>query len=219
MFARIVGLPGGRESNGKRANAPARNPLTLSHQLIESAMQLGCVQRIDERLLTQTETHSLTECLSRFSKLLPSSLELSREQRVPLEQEIEALEHYLVLQQMRFENSFSFKIIQPEDLEADAICVPPMLVQPFVENAILHGVDMKSHSGFVHIDFRADDRVLEVSITDSGRTRPTIRTDGHRSLSGIISRERLALLGEEARIETHKHDTGGTTVTIVIPIT
>ena len=157
--------------------------------------------------------------LSRFSKLLRSSLELSREQRVPLEQEIEALEHYLVLQQMRFENSFSFKIIQPENLEPDAICVPPMLIQPFVENAILHGVDMKNQSGFVHIDFLADDRVLEVSITDSGRTRPTIPTDGHRSLSGIISRERLALLGEQARIETHKRDTGGTTVTIVIPIT
>jgi len=157
--------------------------------------------------------------LSRFSKLLRSSLELSRKQRVPLEQEIEALENYLVLQQMRFENSFSFKITQPGDLEADAISVPPMLIQPFVENAILHGVDMKSQDGFVHINFLADDRVLEVSITDSGRTQPLVKADGHRSLSGMISRERLALLGTQARIETHKHNTGGTTVTIVIPIT
>src|SRR5690606_457048 len=105
------------------------------------------------------------------------------------------------------------------DMETDAIRIPPMLVQPVVENAILHGVDMKSGQGFVHVDFFEEGDLLNVVVTDSGRTRKQLPSSGgHRSLSGMISRERLTLLGKDARTETFRNDAGGTTVHLFIPI-
>ena len=157
--------------------------------------------------------------LNRFSKLLRNSLEISREQLVTLEQEIETLEHYLSLQQMRFDRAFAYHIQLEENLETDAIRIPPMLVQPFVENAILHGVDMKSKAGFVNVNFAEDGDLLKVTITDSGRQQKQEKpSKNHRSLSGIISRERLVLLGKNARIKTQRNSNGGTTVHIFIPI-
>ncbi len=157
--------------------------------------------------------------LGHFSKLLRNSLEISRKESVFLEQEIETLEHYLVLQQMRFENAFSYTIAGVDELEIAEISIPPMLIQPFVENAILHGIDMESGNGLVWIGFSEADDVLRVVITDSGRGRvPNTASSGHRSLSGMISRERFALLGKNARIETKKDEGAGTTVTLFIPL-
>lgn len=156
--------------------------------------------------------------LNRFSRLLRSSLELSREQLVPLDEEIETLENYLILQQMRFEQAFHFDIIYPKEQDLTAIIVPPMLIQPFVENAILHGVDMESGNGHISITFIINLDVLEVKISDSGKkTHDGIKPD-HRSLSGTISRERLHLLGKKAKLTTVWSDDGGTEVFLHIPI-
>lgn len=157
--------------------------------------------------------------LGRFSKLLRSSLELSREKFVPIDHEIEALENYLYLQQMRFDNAFTYNISVSDYLDAEGIHIPPMLIQPFVENAILHGVDMKGGNGFIHIDISEDKDLLKLEITDSGRTGNAMKTsNNHRSLSGIISRERLALLGKNARMETTRNESGGTKVTLYLPM-
>lgn len=157
--------------------------------------------------------------LTSFGKLLRNSLEISREKLVTLEQEIDTLEHYLSLQQMRFDSTFAYHIRVADDMETDAIRFAPMLVQPVVENAILHGVDMKSGQGFVHVDFFEENNFLKVVVTDSGRAPKQLRpSEGHRSLSGIISRERLALLSKDARTETFRNDHGGTTVQLFIPI-
>lgn len=88
--------------------------------------------------------------LNQFSRLLRSSLELSRENLVPLGEEMEALNNYLSLQQMRFEDAFTYKVIRPEGEDTCAIMVLPMLVQPYVENAILHGIDLSDGSAHIH---------------------------------------------------------------------
>lgn len=157
--------------------------------------------------------------LHRFSRLLRSSLELSRENLVPLEDEIETLENYLSLQQMRFENAFQYTIHRPEEQDLGAVMLPPMLIQPYVENAILHGIDLGGSQGSIDIRFRLEGDLLEITITDSGKTESKHTEPAHRSLSGTISRERLNLLGKRANVATTPAANGGTTVILHIPIT
>ncbi len=78
--------------------------------------------------------------ISQFSKLLRSSLELSRQSYVPLNEELETIENYLSLQQMRFEYSFDYEIQRPKPIHL-LYWSPQCLIQPFVENAIIHGMN------------------------------------------------------------------------------
>jgi len=155
--------------------------------------------------------------LNQFSRLLRSSLELSRENLVPLGEEMEALNNYLSLQQMRFEDSFTYEVIKPEGKDICEIMIPPMLVQPYVENAILYGIDLSDGSAHIKIQFFLKDGILQANITDSGKNETNESVRNHRSLSKIISNERLKLLGKNGSIETIKNDKG-TTVTLNIPI-
>ncbi|WP_264550589.1 sensor histidine kinase [Flavobacterium sp. N2038] len=160
--------------------------------------------------------------LSQFSKLLRSSLELSRKNYVPLDQELEAIENYLSLQQMRFEYAFIYEIITP-DTDTTAVLIPPMLIQPFVENAIIHGISNHSDKGSIIIEILSQENQLLVKITDNGKgyqDKPNIEVD-HQSLSGIIARERLEILARENKIKTNIEiisNENGTTVLLTLPI-
>ncbi|TKC08807.1 histidine kinase [Pedobacter frigoris] len=155
--------------------------------------------------------------LNRFSRLLRSSLEMSREDLVPLNDEIEALENYISLHQMRCEDAFSYTIVHSDVQDTDAILIPPMLIQPHVENAILHGIDLESGKGNLHIYFGLEEDLLTVIIEDSGKTEKGINAPGHKSLSGIISRERMQLLGKRASVQvTTPSNSGGTIVIMKI---
>ncbi|RXF68208.1 sensor histidine kinase [Arcticibacter tournemirensis] len=157
--------------------------------------------------------------LSRFSRLLRSSLELSREDLVPLSEEIDTLENYLSLQQMRSEDAFTYRIVPPQEQDLSAIMLPPMLIQPYVENAILHGIDLHTGEGNIDVRLQIEGEILIVSITDSGKIQMEDSRRSHRSLSGIISRERIQLLGRKASVQAAKHARGsGTVVTLKIPV-
>ncbi|WP_316833513.1 sensor histidine kinase [Pedobacter nutrimenti] len=156
--------------------------------------------------------------LNRFSRLLRNSLELSRESLVPLDDEIDALENYLCLQQMRFEEAFTYHILQPEGEDPGAVMLPPMLIQPYVENAILHGIELDSGNGNIDVCFDLEKDVLQVTITDTGNAQGHQSDTTHRSLSGTISRERMDLLGKKAGVSITRGTDGGTIVILQIPI-
>ncbi|MBD1431635.1 histidine kinase [Sphingobacterium sp. DN00404] len=199
-----------------------KDKVILKQQLLRTQMEPHFIFNTLTALqsyIRRGESNEAIQYLSRFSKLLRNSLELSREEWSSLDQEIETLKHYLVLQQMRFDHAFSYRIQLPDGMDTSEIRIPPMLIQPFVENAILHGVDMKNGEGFISIDFSEVGDLLRVDIMDSGRVKTERKSpSNHRSLSGDISRERLTLLGKNARVESDKNDNGGTTVTLFIPI-
>lgn len=160
--------------------------------------------------------------LSQFSKLLRSSLELSRKSDVPLDQELEAIENYLSLQQMRFEYTFAYELLIP-DIDTSAILIPPMLIQPFVENAIIHGVGNHSDKGFIAIEIVVSENQLQVKITDNGKGyENTSNTNAnHQSLSGVIAKERLEILARENKIKTNIEiisNDNGTTVLLTLPM-
>jgi LytS/YehU family sensor histidine kinase len=198
-----------------------KEKVLLQQQLLRTQMEphfifntLSAVQsfvRLDKK-------ENAIKYLNRFSRLLRSNLELSRENLVPLSDELETLENYLILQQMRFDDAFSYHLTQPEDQDLTAIMLPPMLIQPYVENAILHGIDLETGSGSIEIHFQLATDILQVRIKDSGKLNPDLPELSHRSLSGTISRERMQLLGKKASIQITKIPTGGTLVVLHIPV-
>ncbi|PTT02063.1 regulator of cell autolysis [Pedobacter sp. HMWF019] len=156
--------------------------------------------------------------LNRFSRLLRNSLELSRESLVPLDEEIDTLENYLCLQQMRFEEAFTYHIRKPDVQDLGAVMLPPMLIQPYVENAILHGIELESGGGNIDVCFELEEDVLRVTVTDTGNAEGYRSDTTHRSLSGAISRERMDLLGKKAGVFFTRGSNGGTIVILQIPV-
>ncbi|MDR6969531.1 hypothetical protein J2X31_003564 [Flavobacterium arsenatis] len=197
-----------------------REQVLLQQQLLRTQMEphfiFNTLSALQSFIRLDKKEEAITY-LNKFSRLLRSSLELSREKTVPLGQELEALENYLNLQQMRFENAFTYQINLPEEQDMEALMLPPMLIQPFVENAILHGIDLNSKDGFVHIDFTIQNEMLEIKIKDSGRQNPQQKPLAHRSLSGIISKERISHLGKEANVAVTALE-NGTEVIIQVPV-
>jgi hypothetical protein len=115
--------------------------------------------------------------LSRFSKLLRSYLASSRNRFTTLAYEIENIENYILLQQMRFEDKFTYTITVDKSIDVEAIKIPALLIQPFIENAINHGLFHKKNNGLLQVIFAMNDRKnkLICTIEDNGIGRTASR--------------------------------------------
>jgi two-component sensor histidine kinase len=142
--------------------------------------------------------------LSSFSQLMRSVLELNREEYILLREEIETLEHYIRLQQMRFANVFEYRV-ETGGVDIDEVLIPPMLVQPLVENAIEHGFMNMTEGGMLLVMFSSTEQHLQISVTDNGIGKAKTGSPPKKSLSQSITRERLDLLFNRRRPIAHLH--------------
>lgn len=137
--------------------------------------------------------------LTRFGTLMRSTLYHSRSNKILLSDELEHLQHYLELERLRTGEAFSYQLIVPPELETDLIYIPPMLLQPFLENAVHHGMRTKSGDGHIEVSFQEKglDHIL-VRIIDNGPgldTSAALRRPDHRSTALKVIQERLELVG------------------------
>jgi len=109
-----------------------------------------------------------SEYLSKFSKLIRLILQNSQEAFVPLEKELEALQLYLELESLRFNNKFEYKISIDHGIDKTVLKVPPLIIQPYAENAIWHGLMHKKDKGRLEIEVSAQNETLFYRITDDG---------------------------------------------------
>jgi sensor histidine kinase YesM len=118
---------------------------------------------------TDNESAKAADYLTKFSRLIRLVLENSRSEKVTLKNELEALALYMEMETMRFKNKLNFTIETDLNLDTDLIEIPPLLLQPYVENAIWHGLMHKKDGGSVQIKIRQPetDR-LQITITDNG---------------------------------------------------
>ncbi|MBO9153745.1 histidine kinase [Chitinophaga sp. GCM10012297] len=138
--------------------------------------------------------------LNKFARLVRISLENARESFVPLKDEVTALESYLALQLMRFEGAFDYTLEVYEQYEEDGLLIPPMLLQPFVENAIQHGLRQLDRKGLISIHIGRGPHVLHCVIEDNGRgLQPEAEKQEKTSLSTVITQERLNMLGKQTK--------------------
>ncbi|MGL4598313.1 MAG: sensor histidine kinase, partial [Bacteroidia bacterium] len=171
--------------------------------------------------------------LSKFSKLTRMVLEMSEKENISLKEEVTACTLYLELEQARFSEDFSFSIAVNGCLDTDLIRLPPMIIQPYIENAVKHGLLHKKGSKTLAVAFACASKNLVVTIDDNGIGRDrsaqlnAIRQDKHKSFASEATKKRLELLNHERShllsvTYTDKHDASGqatgTLVSIYIPI-
>ncbi|MBP2615511.1 sensor histidine kinase [Chryseobacterium jejuense] len=210
--------------------------LSLERRLLQSQMDphfifnaLGNIQG----MILRKDTDLAVLYLGKFAKLSRRVLEQSRMETVTLEEEIQTLENYIELQQLRLNQSFDYRIQRDESVDQQ-LHIPPLLIQPFVENAIEHGIKPLEafQKGLLFITFeeKSDDNLLICSIKDNGigltASRKQKTDDSHRSLSTKITDERLVLMlkdNSRAKLEVReltidKDGQQGCMVTLYIPI-
>jgi ligand-binding sensor domain-containing protein len=170
--------------------------------------------------------------LTSFAKLIRHTLYGSSEDFITLDKEVEALRYYLELQRLRFNEQFDFKVSIDEKLIPETTLLPPLLLQPFLENAIEHGLQHKEGKGTLQMDLRLQDDHLVVTIEDDGigRDESSRLHDKkgrlHKSMGLEIIKKRLESLNKfmPDRIlleitDLHEGDRpSGTLVSLHIPI-
>ncbi len=183
----------------------------------------------------ENEKEKALEVLSEFSRLMREAMMNSGNRFITIAQEISFLEKYLKLEQMRFPNKLDYKIELDEEIDEDEFFIPPMLLQPYIENAIVHGISHKDGAGKIIISFQLNDEYINCVIEDDGVGREAAMElnkkrhgNKHVSMAMKINEMRIGLLNESEpeqnnfyyEIEDLKSDKGtalGTKVTLKIP--
>ncbi len=171
--------------------------------------------------------------LSKFAKLIRTILNNSEKPIVTINEDIAAIKLYLELEKMRFENKFDYSIHIDSSIDGDYDEIPPMLIQPYLENAILHGINPKEGVGHIDINIKVVNQFIKISIKDDGIGRekskavqslqPAAR---HKSLGMKITKDRVRILNtiHQSNLNVNiidlynkKNEARGTQVDIFIP--
>ena len=150
----------------------------------------------------QNDSENAEKYLVKFARLMRLILDNSRQEWVTLASELDQLQLYLELEQLRFNNSFEFFIETDGSLRKEDIAIPPMIVQPYIENAILHGIAHKKEKGQILICLKPVNSHLECIVEDNGIGREQAallkskKISGHKSVGLKVTEERLQLISE-----------------------
>jgi LytS/YehU family sensor histidine kinase len=183
--------------------------------------------------ILKNETETASDYLTKFSRLIRLVLQNSAKKNIPLIDELETLRLYIDLERVRFKKHFDYSIQCDESLDTESITVPPLILQPFAENAIWHGLMHKKEGGELLVTVTQEDEMLCCTIMDNGIGRVKAaalksKSASYKKSMGIqITEARLQMLhggnkGRELfRITDLKNEAGegcGTKVFITIPV-
>lgn len=193
----------------------------------------NCLNSI-QYFTASNEADTASEYLSKFSRLIRLVLENSRSEKVTLTNELETLRLYIEMEAMRFQQKVRYEINVSDEVDTDTIQIPPLLVQPFVENAIWHGLMHKETGGLVTIAVKQpSEGLLRIEVIDDGvgrlkatelKSKSVIK---HKSFGMKVTTERIELINQlyqtntSVKINDLKDDWGGalgTEVVVEIPI-
>lgn len=183
---------------------------------------------------TENDSEKASEYLTKFSRLIRLVLENSRSECVKLRNELDMLQLYADMEIMRFKQKLSFWVEVEAGIDADFVEIPPLLIQPYVENAIWHGLMHKPTGGTVYVRVsQPQENLLQLTIADDGIGRVRAaelrsKSASHRKSFGLkMTSERIALINQlyQTRTQVEIHDLidtngqpAGTEVTLQIPI-
>ena len=204
-------------------------------QVLRSQMNphfiFNCLSSIN-RFILINKTEEAADYLTKFSRLMRMALHNSEKSSITLETELEALRLYLELERLRFKNTFDYSITLVNTIETSTIFIPPLLLQPFAENAIWHGLMHKKDFGHLDISLSIEGRILHCLITDNGIGRQEAAllksksAENNKSMGMQKTVARLALLNHQSSENTffavedvmdeHRH-VSGTKVVLKIP--
>ncbi len=192
-----------KELQNKRLEEEKRKALVSELHALRSQMNphfifntLSSIQSF----ITQNNSETAVSYLSKFSKLMRSTLENTQQQKISIKDEIEMLSLYMDLEKLRLYNKFDYTITSSDDIDTQFDEIPPLLIQPFIENAIWHGISHKDGKGLIKINFELiDENTLKCTIEDNGVGREkakeiTAKHKKNKSLGMSITKERLEII-------------------------
>lgn len=154
-----------------------------------------------QHYIFNTRSDEAIKYLNKFARLVRVILNNSEKPTVTVGDDLEALKLYLELEKMRFEEKFDYTFIIDESVDLDYDIMPPLLMQPYVENAILHGLNPKPEKGILTIHLHSENNFLICTITDNGigrekasEIRRTMPVKKHKSMGMKITEDRLKIL-------------------------
>lgn len=238
LFFFALGLGYKRKILEKEKQALGYKKLLIEMQSLRGQMDphfiFNCLNSI-QLYTMENNIAAASEYIGKFSKLIRNSLNNSRASSVTLASELEAIKLYIELEAMRFKNKLRYRLEIDPNLDIDYIELPPLLLQPYIENAIWHGLMPKAEGGSIimAIDEDLQHNLLVIKISDDGigRTAAAIiknrKKEQHESIGTKLTEERIALINE--KYEVHKaiveiidlyknNEPAGTQVTIKLPI-
>lgn len=193
----------------------------------------NAINSIQSFILKKKETEAY-DYLAKFSKLIRTVLNNSERKILPLDEELETVKLYIELEQLRFEDKFQFELTISPEISPETIELPSMLIQPYVENAIWHGIMNREEAGNgqLKIDVSITDSLLKISIEDNGvgreQSRMFRRHSIHQPVAMNITEKRLAMInlmedyiGVKVKVTDLHEESGqplGTRVEIFLPV-
>lgn len=191
----------------------------------------NCMNSIN-RMIMSGESEDASRYLNKFSRLIRLTLENSENSTVTLEDELTMLEAYIQLEAVRFKGKINYTITVDESIDKSSTSLPSMVLQPFIENAIWHGLMHKNEPGNIYIRIHEEDDILKCTIEDDGvgremalqlRGKSEVR---NKSMGLKITEERLKLFSKDKMIEwiqivdlkDARNKAAGTRVNISIPL-
>ncbi|MBS1635399.1 MAG: histidine kinase [Bacteroidetes bacterium] len=227
-----------KRSRKKEALKIKNEQLILEYKLIALKAQINphfmsnCLSAI-QNLILDNETAKANYYLAEFGLLVRYILDYSSMQLITLEEELDLIKIYLRLEQLRFENKFIFKIHVENDIPLNKTYLPPLILNPIIENAIWHGLlpVQRQRAGELHIIVIKNQRNLILTIQDNGKgqgaEKAKLRTNNTKSYGIKITEQRLSSINflynrEDSRVvyddlADPEHNSSGTRVTIFLP--
>lgn len=206
----------------------------LRQQLLRSQMNPHFVfnaMSVIQSYIYDNDTEKSSQFLVSLSRLMRLILENSAKESIKLSTEIEILERFLFIQQERFENRFEFEIERNQSIDPEKISIPPMILQPFVENATEHAELQKVLNGKIRIAYKIEGQLLIFVVEDNGiglkagKANTNKRSKDHKSMAISITEKRIDLLRLKYNVEGYviiedleNEGLNGTRVTVAMPL-
>ncbi len=205
------------------------NILTLEQKALQLQMNPHFIFNVLNgiKAMGASDIQKMNSTINAFALLLRETLQNSRREKITLDQEIKTLRNYIAVEKLMTQKAFNYEITTALTVEAEEILIPPMLVQPFVENAIRHGILKGDREGVLKLHFYTDPNFLYGKITDNGigvfaSQRSKTKTD-HQSVALKVTRERLTAISDSdaltiEELKNKDQSIAGTQVIFKIPL-
>lgn len=216
----------------KRRSVEIRKTVELEQKLLRSQMNPHFIFNtitVIQSFIMQNSPRIAVNYLSSFASLMRLILENSNREFIPFEKELETTKFYLELQQQRFSDRFEYQIdIDPQLNQANCYSVPPMVAQPFIENAIEHGFKNSPNKGIIKIHYQLNNNQLIYIIEDNGigiQNAAQNKDRKHRSFGMEITKHRVQILAKKYKqnfdvkiTDKQEENSTGTRIQINLPI-
>ncbi|MCA1763288.1 MAG: two-component regulator propeller domain-containing protein [Cryomorphaceae bacterium] len=195
-----------RKEREKRANLQLQfqsRLMELESQSLNSSMNRHFIFNALNSIqyyINMQDRKSANKYLTSFAKLIRKNLDSSQENQTSLKEELERLELYLSLEQMRFQGKFEYEIKIDPEVDEEAVDIPSMMLQPFLENSIWHGILPSKKFGLIRLEITSHEDHITIEITDNGigldaslAKKAYSNGNGHTSKGIDITQNRMTL--------------------------